>query len=357
MSIVSGTKLVAPIGLQEVYSLLGVSKTGTYYDTGWVCGNSHGKINPWAKYKPTIYGSPDGGSNWWKATSGNCGLAPYLVSALSNLPDAYEEHPDSMHGWVYQSPVPGRNWCRLADFDGYNHNAKPPYTGFTGASRVGLDQATFSFSCMYAVPESTTDAVHFEDMNFPSVYFGVYLSGEMSKFATAATQSAPTVQFKTTGFRRGSYTAYPFLSTVVLEQDKPLQAGSFYTVPGIDPISFTMVSSNTVITITAREAAVGTSISWSVSVTSYGGKVTLTNNRIYLRYSNKDIWDPMVDGERYEDLPDVTVSGSTVLVDSGFFTNIKEDLFASPKIWVSMGTGRYIASVVPMTSADPGIET
>lgn len=32
------------------------------------------------------------------------------------------------------------------------------------------------------------------------------------------------------------------------------------------------------------------------------------------------------------------------------------EAFESPKIWVSMGTGRYIASVVPMMSADPGIE-
>ena len=35
MSIISGTKLAAPIGLQEVYSLLGVNKTGTYYDIGY----------------------------------------------------------------------------------------------------------------------------------------------------------------------------------------------------------------------------------------------------------------------------------------------------------------------------------
>ena len=61
MSIISGTKLAAPIGLQEVYSLLGVNKTGTYYDIGYICGNAHGRINPWSKYKPTRYNSPDGG--------------------------------------------------------------------------------------------------------------------------------------------------------------------------------------------------------------------------------------------------------------------------------------------------------
>lgn len=45
---ISNNKISAPIGLQEVYSLLGVSKTGTYYDVAYICGNAHGRINPWS---------------------------------------------------------------------------------------------------------------------------------------------------------------------------------------------------------------------------------------------------------------------------------------------------------------------
>lgn len=117
----SNGKITAPVSLHaDVYPVLGLTKTVTY-DTGWVCGNSHGRINKWAKYKPTKYGSPDGDSNWWKATDGNCGFSGMHQYPYAEIVDAYENNS----AWKYNPPTPGADWCRLADFNGYDHNALP----------------------------------------------------------------------------------------------------------------------------------------------------------------------------------------------------------------------------------------
>lgn len=52
---VNNNRISAPIGLQEVYSLLGVTPTGGLRDLAYICGNSHGKINKWSKKKPIRY--------------------------------------------------------------------------------------------------------------------------------------------------------------------------------------------------------------------------------------------------------------------------------------------------------------
>ena len=66
----------APIGLQpDVYGVLGLVKTGTYYDVGYVCSNEHGRTNKWARYKPVRFNSPAGyaaNANWWKGDDGLC---------------------------------------------------------------------------------------------------------------------------------------------------------------------------------------------------------------------------------------------------------------------------------------------
>ena len=118
----SNSKITAPVSLHgDVYPVLGVSKTGTYYDTGYICSNAHGKINPFAKYKPTRYDNPNGGTAWWRANDGNCGFAGINQSTYSDIIARYH----AGNTWVYQPPRPGTDWCRLADFEGYDHSAVP----------------------------------------------------------------------------------------------------------------------------------------------------------------------------------------------------------------------------------------
>lgn len=134
MSIVSGTRLVAPIGLQEVYSLLGVNKTGTYYDVGYICGNAHGKINKWAKYKPVSVNQPAPITDAQR-TAVNHGLVPVEVPGIVAADGVYKQGIPSTSAWGYQPPT---TWNRLTDFinpgnptqSGYYHAAKAPANGF-----------------------------------------------------------------------------------------------------------------------------------------------------------------------------------------------------------------------------------
>ena len=49
----SNGKITAPINLDgDVFATLGIGSVGGDYDLGYACANTHGKINPWARYKP-----------------------------------------------------------------------------------------------------------------------------------------------------------------------------------------------------------------------------------------------------------------------------------------------------------------
>ena len=118
----SNGRITAPVGLQpDMYGVQGLIKTGTFYDVGVASENEHGTINPFAKYKPTRFNSPNGGTSWWRADDGNCGFTGFALDDGMELVQAYQNRT----AWVYQPPRPGTDWCRMADFEGYNHNAKP----------------------------------------------------------------------------------------------------------------------------------------------------------------------------------------------------------------------------------------
>ena len=157
MSIVSGTKLAAPIGLKEVYSLLGVSKTGTYYDVAYICGNAHGKINKWAKYKPVNVNQPAPITDAQR-TAVNHGLKAVEVPGIVSADGVYKQGIPSTSEWDYQPPT---TWNRLTDFvnpsnptqSGYYHAAKAPANGFKSIT-IYNDQfynssKTYTFNCKF----------------------------------------------------------------------------------------------------------------------------------------------------------------------------------------------------------------
>ena len=118
----SGGKITAPVSIEDVRTVLGVSS----YDLGTLCKNSNGKINKWSKYKPVrqpFVVAPN--SNWYKANDGFCGLkvgwSTAGDSSLTNLVNAYKQGT-----WDYLSPTGGDSQpFRLLDFEGYDHNAGP----------------------------------------------------------------------------------------------------------------------------------------------------------------------------------------------------------------------------------------
>lgn len=147
----SNGKITAPVSLHaDVYPVLGLTKT-VMYDTGWVCGNSHGKINKWSKKKPIRYPQP-----------GELTDAQFKGTAADNIQGIYYGLKvasqagllGQMHDvdWEYLPPRPGTDWCRLTDFVGYDHNAEPTLSGmYTGGD-----------PCYYNADRSFTVYINFD---------------------------------------------------------------------------------------------------------------------------------------------------------------------------------------------------
>jgi hypothetical protein len=122
----------------DVGAVLGVASN----DIGYMCSNRHGKIRPWAKYKPVEAPLPQwdvrkryeqrmvgnvlswvevasGGIAGYRGATGDCGLSVTAMSTV-NLAGSADAQ------WKYEPP---HTYYRLSDFDGYYHGARAPYRG------------------------------------------------------------------------------------------------------------------------------------------------------------------------------------------------------------------------------------
>ena len=135
-TLVSGHKIIVdPEGVGEVCGVLGTN----HADVVWVCSRAT-LINKWAKYKPvkntennyqsqlitsgTNKNKWQSGATWWKAYNEKFGL---IVSSY-NTGNDLQANWDS--NWVYDaitinSSNVASHWCRLTDFNYYDHNATP----------------------------------------------------------------------------------------------------------------------------------------------------------------------------------------------------------------------------------------
>lgn len=113
---IQGNHIIAPINIADPYNLMGVGKLGDFYDLAYICGNTHGKINIYAKYKPYKINTPKEITDSDRL-SANYGMAPKSVG-LNNI----NEETDLLWG-QWSAPVKDVDWSRLNDFIGYNHSA------------------------------------------------------------------------------------------------------------------------------------------------------------------------------------------------------------------------------------------
>lgn len=162
----SNGKISAPISLHaDVYAVLGLTKTGTYYDTGWVCGNSHGRINKWSKKKPIRYAQPGEltDAQFKGTTADNVQGIYYGLKVASQAGLLGQLHSVN---WDYLPPRPGTDWCRLTDFNGYDHNATPTLNGtYTGSSPAYIDaDRNFSVRIDFDYQGKNTTGVDIADM-------------------------------------------------------------------------------------------------------------------------------------------------------------------------------------------------
>lgn len=120
----SNNVITAPISVSDPYYVMGVGQYNGVYNVAYICGNTHGKINRWAKHKPVIYNSPEELTDAQNVFA-NFGFDMNYAEDI-NITNLFTKSQDNP-GWVYLPPVKDINWSRLTDFVLYNHNAKEPY--------------------------------------------------------------------------------------------------------------------------------------------------------------------------------------------------------------------------------------
>lgn len=361
----SNGKINAPVGIDtDIAPVLGVGS----YDIGYLCSNAHGKINPWARYKPVRYSSlaPGATETWWKALDRNCGVAP---KRISSYPDSVNWANGTMNGWVYEAPTGGDSSpYRVLDFDGYNHNARVPINNLWVPSQAinQFSDSSFEASCSIMMPSqgTLTDELNMGDFaEIADCYFGVYVkqrSGSQSRRATGTGKIGTgyaMAKIKTYGMPTGTWDVYPFLSSIVINQDDPDKAADYFSIPLLRSASISIISSYVSINIIPGELPqYGGLVDVTIRVkNSSSGSLTFTNNWWYTRYFNNEFHDPMQIGENSGRINTFSVPGNTQK-DMVITVTVSQDLaesMAGPKLWISLNSGNFLQSTMfPMPMPD-----
>lgn len=338
-------------------SLVGQTLGTSSRDVGSLCKNEN--INMWSKKKPVILNTPtpDRSGNWWKGSDKNCGIVPKQINSYRDLPDLYANDwkDDNLNGWVYQKPKGGQTEpFRLADFGGYNHYALPPYSNFYVPYNVPKNDYSFVCNCM--IPQGGDYQLTLTDVGIlENMFFGVFIVRKGLTNGVRATSNnlnSGSVTFKTSGFITGTYTAYPFISSIQYNQDDIEKQGTYYSAPNISPVTFNIIETLTSIIITAEVDDTNKSISYTIKVNNQSGTETFNNNAVRLRYYEKGWDDILVVGEQQQTIPDKTVGSGWTTLATGTFFNVADDLLRHSKVWVSLSYGKYLDYAVPMMKPD-----
>lgn len=326
--------------------------------SGGVAGNTldsliteEAKLNIWSKKKPVKLQNPfpDINSDWWKGDDKNCGIVPKQINSYKDLPDLYANDwkDDNNNGWLYELPT---SLYRLSDFRGYYRFAFPPYSNFSVPYNVPKNDYSFICSCM--IPQGNERQLVLTDIGLlENLFFGVYIVRKGLSSGVRATSNylnGGSVTFKTSSFITGTYTAYPFISSVQYNQDDLDKQGTYYSAPNIKPAVFNIVETLTTIIITAEVDETNRSISYTIKVNNQGGTEIFNDNVVRLRYFNKGWDDLLVVGEQQQTIPDKTAGSGITTIATGTFFNVKDDLLRNSKVWVSLSYGKYLQFAVPM---------
>lgn len=154
----SGT-IIAPIGLAELYSEMGLAPKDGWYDlAAYLCCNPHGKINKWADCKPIRGGGPapiTDTQRWTEQQDGDLGdrVATVSINGLRFAKATSLGYGDGVGGFIvtkgflyklingqlpkpdYLAPRAGTDWSRLTDFEGYRHQSPPLFPRFPGGTQ------------------------------------------------------------------------------------------------------------------------------------------------------------------------------------------------------------------------------
>lgn len=134
------------INPQLVYAKLGIAPYLGCYDTGYLCGNAHGKINRASIHKPIRYATmQDLTDAQFAGTMNDHGNGIYYGLRCAFHQGNGDGTQDTSRGWEglhecdwsYLPPIPWTHYCRLSDFDKYNAKAVFNPDGRIGGTKTG----------------------------------------------------------------------------------------------------------------------------------------------------------------------------------------------------------------------------
>lgn len=122
---VSNNKISAPVDVIGDVSNVLIAANG---DVAYLCSNGSGTINPASKCKPIRYPTPaeltdynDATDQFMGTTEDNNNGIYYGVKIAAPTNNWIGLHDIAL---TYYPPRPGTDWCRITDFNRYNHNAQ-----------------------------------------------------------------------------------------------------------------------------------------------------------------------------------------------------------------------------------------
>lgn len=225
---VSNGKITAPVSIDDVKSVLGYGSN----DLASLC--TYEGINMWAKYKPVDSDNAFLDINTgWKGKRNDCNINYPKATSIYDIKGYYSQ---ADNGFTYRTASAP---YRLGDFRGYNHNARSEYLGI-GTTSPSAEDAV-SISAAYNLQSVDSDWISMKDLlndGDITYHFGVLLyNNNGNKLQYMRTSDTNVVKF--TKVNAGTYTVYPFMSSVdYTSSDFPLfQAGSYIPIPVLQPIT------------------------------------------------------------------------------------------------------------------------
>lgn len=151
MSIVNGTKIVAPVSVEDVRRVLGTATM----DIGTLCTSD--RINPWAKFKPVAYPALSPNSLYWQGADKKNGFHLDTNTANTYTNDFVRNFYNNTDNWTYVHPAGGMDEpFRLTDFNGYNHNCVPILSSrrkkSLGLVKIPLESGIVSYGVGVEIP-------------------------------------------------------------------------------------------------------------------------------------------------------------------------------------------------------------
>lgn len=221
-------KITAPVSVDDVKSVLGESSN----DLATLCKST--KINMWAKYKPVDSDNAFLDINTgWKGKRNDCNINYPKATSIYDIKGYYSQADNGFTHRTASAPY------RLGDFRGYNHNARSEYIGI-GTTSPSAEDAV-NISAAYNLQSVDSDWISMKDLlNDDNItyHFGVLLyNNNGDKLQYMRTSDTNIVKF--TKVNAGTYTVYPFMSSVAYtSSDFPLlQLGSYIPIPVLQPIT------------------------------------------------------------------------------------------------------------------------